>query len=190
MTRSVNLWALYRDLFAKVRRTVLSMKYAWFVPSGRLSATAACGYTSVQCQQQIDHSVHLAGGMSVRLTIWLIALAMRLPDNSLFVVFICLCYKRLKQDQKVVADSPHDFQGDSLLSPLSHWQTCSVVQVQSKENITCTRKNERRPMQVLTIFNHTVLHCIVINYNDILSSIATEEVFGVKLSVTIPPLRS
>jgi len=165
------------------------MKYALFVPSGRLSATAARGYTSVQCQQQIDHAVHLARGMSVRLTIWLIALAMRLSGNSLFVVFICFCYKRLKQGQKIVADSPHDFQRDSSLFPLSHWQTCSVVQVQSKENITCTRKNERRPMLVLTYFYHTVLHCIVINYNDVLASTTTEHVFGVKLNVSIPRLR-
>jgi hypothetical protein len=72
-------------------------------------ATTARGYTFVQCQQQIDHAVHLAGGISVRLTIWLIALAVRLSGNSLFVVFIYLSYKRLKQDQKVVADFQHSF---------------------------------------------------------------------------------
>ena len=65
--------------------------------------------------------------MSVRLKIWLMALALRLSGNSLFVVFICLCYRSLKQDQIIVADSPHDFQRDSLPSPLSQWQTCSVV---------------------------------------------------------------
>jgi hypothetical protein len=44
-------------------------------------------------------------------------------------------------------------------------------------------------MQVLKFFYHTVLHCIVINYNEILTSTTTEEVFGVNLNVTIPRLR-
>ena len=44
-------------------------------------------------------------------------------------------------------------------------------------------------MQVLTFFYHTVLHCVVINYNNILTITTTEEVFGVNLSVTIPRQR-
>jgi hypothetical protein len=35
-------------------------------------------------------------------------------------------------------------------------------------------------MNVLTFFNHTVLRCIIINYNDILASTTIKEVFGIE----------
>jgi hypothetical protein len=95
----------------------------WTHAGNKLHATA-------QCHRQIDLCVQLAARTSLRLMIWLIAtfqsawyvisLIWQFCEQ-LFYSVISLCYKRLKQEWKIIRFNPsHMFQTDFLLCSLVH----------------------------------------------------------------------